>query len=110
KLIVNPIEQAIKEVDGIKKVQSQALDSRAVVTVTLDPDARNTDKTNDDIQRAVDKIEDYPVDAEKPIVTILESGQAPVIELSITSDTLDEVKLRDTAKYVADELTNVPGV
>lgn len=55
KLIVNPLEQALREVDGVKKVQSSAVDSRAVITLTLDPDARNPEKTNQDIQRAVDR-------------------------------------------------------
>lgn len=110
KLVVNPIEQALKEVDGIKKVQSQALDSRAVITVTLDPDARNPEKTNDDVQRAIDQIDDYPNDAEKPVVTALESGQTPVVELSITSKTMTELELRDITKYIADELSNVKGV
>lgn len=110
KLIVNPLEQAIKEVDGIKKVQSQAVDSRAVITVTLDPDARDPDEANDDIQRAVDQVEDYPAEAERPIVTAVESGQTPIIELSITSSTLDQITLRDAAKYVADQLSNVKGV
>lgn len=110
KLVVNPLEQSIREVDGIKKVQSQALDSRAVITITLDPDARDTDRTNDDIQRAVDQVEDYPADAEKPLVVALESGQSPVIELAVTSETVDELQLRATAKYIADEMSNVPGV
>lgn len=110
KLIVNPLEQAIREVDGLKKVQSQALDSRAVITITLDPDSRDTEKTNDDIQRAVDQVDDYPADAEKPIVVALESGQTPVIELAVTSDTVSEMELRTAAKYIADEISNLPGV
>ncbi|HRK08288.1 MAG TPA: efflux RND transporter permease subunit [Pseudobdellovibrionaceae bacterium] len=110
KLIVNPLEQAIREVDGLKKVQSQALDSRAVITITLDPDARDPDKTNDDIQRAIDQVDDYPTDAERPVVVALESGQTPVIELSVTSATLSELELRAAAKYIADEISNLPGV
>ncbi len=110
KLIVNPLEQALREVDGLKKVQSQALDSRAVVTVTLDPDARDPEKTNDDIQRAVDQLDDYPVDAEKPVVVALESGQTPVVELAVTSAAIPELELRDAAKFIADELSKVPGV
>lgn len=110
KLILNPIEQAVKEVDGIKKVQSQALDSRAIITVILDPDSRDPDKTNDQIQRAVDQVENYPAEAERPLVLQLESGMTPVIQLSIASDTLSEIQLRDAAKYIVDELTNVPGV
>jgi multidrug efflux pump subunit AcrB len=110
KLIVNPLEQAIREVDGLKKVQSQALDSRAVITITLDPDSRDPEKTNDDIQRAVDQLDDYPTDAEKPIVVALESGQTPVIELAVTSATSSELELRAAAKYIADEISNLPGV
>lgn len=110
RLVINPLEQALKEVDGLKKVQSQALDNLAIITVTLDPDARDPDKTNDDIQRAVDRVEDYPADAERPVVMVLESGQTPVIELSITSESVDEMTLRRIAKDVADELSNVPGV
>lgn len=110
KLLINPIEQALREVDGVKKIQSQALDSRAVVTVTLDPDARDPKRTHEDIQRAVDQVEDYPIEAEKPVAIALESGQTPVIELSITSDNLSELELRDLTRRVADELSNTKGV
>lgn len=110
KLIINPIEQALREVDGVKKIQSTAIDSRANVTVILDPDSRNIDKTNDDIQRAVDRIEDLPDEVDKPIVTVLESGQTPIIELTLFSKSLSDIELRDTAKLVADELSLVSGV
>ncbi|MBK9294213.1 MAG: efflux RND transporter permease subunit [Oligoflexia bacterium] len=110
KLIVNPLEETLREVDGVKKIQSQALDNRAVITLILDPDARAPQKTNDDIQRAVDKVEDYPLDAEKPVVLAIESGQSPIVELSISSKDISELELRDLAKYVANELANVPGV
>lgn len=110
KLLVNPIEQSLREVDGIKKVTSSATDSRAVVSIQLDPDARNTTKTNTDIQRAIDRIENYPEEADKPVVTPLESGQSPVIELTVTSDEISDLELRDTAKYISDQLAFVPGV
>ena len=79
KLIVNPLEQALREVDGLKKVQSQALDSRAVITVTLDPDARDPEKTNDDIQRAVDQVDDYPADAENPWSLLSKVAKLPLL-------------------------------
>lgn len=110
KLLINPIEEAVKEVDGIKKVQSNATNSRAVVTITIDPDARNPEKTNNDIQRAVDGITDLPAEVERPVVMALESGQTPIIEISLSSDEMDEVTIRDWTKYVADELALVPGV
>jgi multidrug efflux pump subunit AcrB len=110
KLLVNPIEQALREVDGIKKVTSNATESRAVITVQLDPDGRNTDKTNTDIQRAMDRIENYPEEAERPVVRALESGQTPVIELTISAEQGDELAIREAAKRIADDLAFVPGV
>ncbi|MCO5143505.1 MAG: efflux RND transporter permease subunit [Oligoflexia bacterium] len=110
KLLVNPLEQAIREVDGIKKVTSNATEGRAVLTLQLDPDARDPDKTNTDIQRAIDRVDGYPEEAERPIVTALESGQTPVIELTVSSNELDDLVVRDAAKFLADELAFVPGV
>lgn len=110
KLLINPIEEAVREVDGIKKVQSSATDSRAVITLTLDPDARNPEKTNQDIQRAIDRVEDYPAEAEKPIVIQLEAGKNPVIELSIYSKEMPELELREWVRFIADELSLVKGV
>lgn len=110
KLVLNPIEEVLKEVDGIKKVQSQALDNRAVLTVVLDPDARDPKKTHEDIQRVVDQVEDYPKEAEKPIVMSINSAQSPIIEVSLTSDTLPELELRDIALNVSNELSNTDGV
>ncbi|GIL16967.1 MAG: acriflavin resistance protein [Oligoflexia bacterium] len=110
KLVINPIEEALREVDGIKKVISNSIDSRGVVTITLDPDARKVEKTNQDIQRAIDRIEKLPEESDKPVVTVLESGQTPVIELSLSSDTIPEIELREWARKTADELSFVPGV
>jgi multidrug efflux pump subunit AcrB len=110
KLVINPIEQALREVDGIKKVLSNSLDSRGVVTIILDPDARRPEKTNLDIQRAIDRVDDLPAEIEKPVVTVVESGQTPVIELSLGSKTMNEVELREWTRKVADELSFVPGV
>lgn len=110
RLLINPIEQAVREVDGLKKVISNATEGRAVVTIQLDPDARDPDKTNTDLQRAIDRIEDYPEEAERPVVKALESGQTPVVELTVASDKVDPLTVRDVAKKVADDLAFVPGV
>lgn len=110
KLITNPIEQALREVDGIKKVQSNSLDSRSTVIIVLDPDARNPDKTNQDIQSVINRVQDLPEDADEPTVTVLESGQSPVIELAFYSDKLSEVELRELSRRYADEISLVTGV
>lgn len=110
KLVTNPIEQALREVDGVKKVQSNSLDSRSTIIVILDPDSRDIDKTNQDIRSVVDRVQDLPADAEDPVVTVLESGQTPIIELSLNSDQISEIELRELARNLADDISVVPGV
>lgn len=109
KLIINPIESSLKEVDGIKKIYSTATESTGVTVLQLDPDARDPKLTNDDIQRAIDRTDDLPEDAMKPVVTVLDSGVMPIIEITISGDG-DEMYLRDIAKTVADEVSLMPGV
>lgn len=109
KLIINPLEASLKEVDGLKKVYSTSTESTGVIVLQLDPDARNPKQTNDDIQRAVDQTEDLPEDATKPLVTIIDSGIIPIIEVTISGES-DPMVLRDTAKHIADDLSLMSGV
>ena len=104
KLVVNPIEEALREVDGIKKVFSTATENQAVVIAQLDPDARDANKTNSDIQQAIDRLDSLPATAEKPVVNAIEAGREPVIEVTVAGDK-DEMQVRNVAKYVADELS-----
>jgi multidrug efflux pump subunit AcrB len=109
KLIVTPIEEAIREVDGIKRVLSTAVQNVAITVIELDENARNLKDTNEDIQSAIDRIIDLPMQAEKPIVTKIESGRYPVIELKVqnTENKID-IKFRDSVKLIADEMSFVP--
>ena len=109
KLVINPLEASIKEVDGLDDVYSTSTESTGVIVLKLDPDSRDPEQTNDDLQRAVDRTDDLPEDATKPVVTIMESGIIPIIEVTISGDESPMV-LRDTAKQVADELSLMSGV
>ncbi|MCH2535267.1 MAG: efflux RND transporter permease subunit [Bdellovibrionales bacterium] len=109
KLILNPIEDSLREVDGIKKVLSTATESVGVTIVQLDPDARDSAKSNRDLRQAVDSIEDFPDDAEDPVVKELESSQTPVITVTVSGD-LNEIELRDTADFLYDEISELKGV
>ena len=104
KLVINPVEEALREVDGIKKVFSTATEGRAVVVAQLDPDARNPDKTNSDIQQAIDRIDSLPSSADKPVIYAIEAGREPVIEVTVTGEK-NPIEVRNAAKFVADELS-----
>lgn len=109
KLIINNVEEKLKEIDGIDEIRSTATESQALTIVKLDPDARDVSKTNSDIQNAIDQIDNLPEDAEKPIVRILESGLIPVLEANITGP-FNEFEIRKISKDYADEISLIDQV
>ncbi len=84
KLITKPLEEAIKEVDGIKEFRSASIENRSGIVITLDPDSKNTQKVVDDIKSAIDRVEDLPEEAEDPLVAEITTSRQPVIEIDIS--------------------------
>ncbi|PJZ69506.1 MFS transporter [Leptospira perolatii] len=115
KLVTNPLEEAVKEVDGIKEFRSASIESRSGIVITIDPDARDSQKVVDDIKSAIDRVEDLPEDAEDPLVTEVTTSRQPVIEVNVTLRKADdsveaEKRLRAQAKIVEQALLDIPGV
>ncbi|MBT4761766.1 MAG: efflux RND transporter permease subunit [Bdellovibrionaceae bacterium] len=109
KLIVNPVEEALRGVEGIKKIFSTATEGVGVTIIQLDIDGRASDKTNDDIKQAIESMNTLPDDAEDPLVKEIEASQMPIITLTVAGDA-DEDRLRAAAKYVYDELIDLKEV
>ncbi len=65
--IVLKIEEAINDVDGIKRVESDAYESLA--RIGIEPqDGVDLAKLLDDIKIRIDAIQQFPEEAEKPII------------------------------------------
>lgn len=109
KLITNPLEQDLKEVDGIKRLQSGSIEGRSGIVVYLDPDQTTEEKGKSDIQDVVDRFDELPEGAEEPSVTALQSKQNPIIEVAVAGD-MPALELRAVAKKLEDEIEKVPGV
>lgn len=110
RLLTNPIEIELKEITGIKKLQSVSAENISIVNVILDPDQTTEAKGKDDVQTAIDQIVDLPKDAEEPKVNTLDSSQVPVIEVTIDSKNLNDLELREKAKALKKELETLSGV
>lgn len=109
KLITNPLEQDLKEVDGIKKLNSISVANRSYIAAQLDIDTTTEAEGKDDIQDVVDRFTDLPKGAEDPVVTSIESKLNPVIEVTLGGD-MPPLKLREIAKQIENELESVNGV
>ncbi|MDH5711717.1 MAG: efflux RND transporter permease subunit [Gammaproteobacteria bacterium] len=108
-LVVTPIEQEIRALNGIDKMISMSFPGSARITMELDPDATNRDRLASEISIAIDKAtlpSDLPND---PIVTEVDGSVFPVIRLAVSAP-LDELALKRLGDNIKDELLAVDGV
>lgn len=96
-----PIEEAIQDVDGIKRITSRANESFGSVNAEIES-GYNLRNIMDDIKTRVDAINNLAENAEKPIIEEL-LLKAQVLSVAVTAKT-DERTLRELAERVRDEL------
>jgi len=101
------VEEAISSIEGIKRIQSSAQENLGTVTAELEEDADNR-KVLDDIKAAVDRIETFPVETEKPVVSEVDTRRR-VITIVLYGE-VSEKTLKALAERVRDEVTALEGI
>ncbi len=109
KLITNPLEQELKEVDGVKKMFSTSIEGLSGIIIRLDPDQTTQAEAKVDVQEIVDRFDDLPEQAEEPDVQAIESKIFPVVEVAM-SGAVNAFALKEAARYVEEEIEKIPGV
>ena len=99
--IVEPIEEAVRDLENVKKVTSFANEGLGTVTVEF---RTGTDRSKalSDVKNAVDRLTTLPEESEEPEVNLQEM-QMPVINLVLYGD-IDRRTLLDLGEQVRDEL------
>ncbi|MEJ2141587.1 MAG: efflux RND transporter permease subunit [Gammaproteobacteria bacterium] len=109
RLIINPIEDELKIVDGVDKVTSVAFPGSGRVVLELDPDASNRSTVVNDIQLAVDRA-DLPADLPNdPVILEIDGRVFPVIQMAIAADR-GEVEVNRLADKIRDDVLDIDGV
>ncbi len=105
--ILLSIEEAIRGIEGIDELTSQAAEGRGTVRAEL---LRGVDQQRvfQDIQQEVSRIRTFPLEAERPIVN-LEARRREVLDLQIYGDAPEGV-LRELAERVRDRLLQHGGI
>ena len=101
------VEEAIASIEGIKRIRSVAQEGMGLVTVELEEDADDREVL-DDIKAAVDRIETFPAETEKPVVAE-GTTRRRVITLVLYGDVAERT-LKELAERVRDELTAHDGI
>ncbi|MEZ4704110.1 MAG: efflux RND transporter permease subunit [Bdellovibrionota bacterium] len=110
RLITQPIEDEIKAVSDLKETLSVSMEGYSLLYITLDPDAKDKAKVINDIQQAVNKVDDFPSNLEKlPIVNELRTQDSPIIEIALSGD-FSRAELQDLAIKLETELEELDEV
>jgi HAE1 family hydrophobic/amphiphilic exporter-1 len=86
--VIDPIEEQISAISGVKKIQSSALDSFGVITVEF-VFAKNLQEATQDIRDGISQIRnDLPPEMEEPILTKFDPNDFPIVQLTLASKSL----------------------
>ncbi len=111
--ICQKVEEAIRSVDGIKKVTSVAGEGAGNVVIELRSDVRNVQKILNEVQSQIDRIPSFPDLAEEPDVQqiTIRNKAITVGVIQEHSDAADaELQLREISEQVRDDLLLIPQV
>ena len=111
--ICQKIEEAIRSLDGIKKVTSIAQEGSGVVLAELRSDVQNVQKVMSEIDREIDRIPSFPALSEDPQIQQVTFREAAIrIGIIGPPDTSadGERKLREVAEIVRDDILNLSAV
>ncbi len=99
--ILRPVEEAIRGVEGIREILSQAREGQASVSIELVTGADRM-KAFQDIDQAINRIRTFPDDIEQPEVR-LQSRQVEVMSIVLYGD-VDIWTLRSLGERLRDQL------
>ncbi|MDP2562700.1 efflux RND transporter permease subunit [Psychrobium sp. 1_MG-2023] len=101
------VEEAIQDLEGIKQLTSRSSEGSASVRAEIDKGV-DSQKLLNEIKSRVDAINNFPVAAEKPIVS-LAKYQREVISVVIAGPQ-SEKEIRQMAEHVRDDILRLDGV
>lgn len=105
--VIIRIEDAIDEVEGIKRITSNAREGMGTVTIEVESNYE-VQEVMDEIRMNVDGISSFPAQIEPPLVYRMRP-QRQIIWMSVYGD-MDERSRKNLAREVRDEVRSISGI
>ncbi|MER5885253.1 efflux RND transporter permease subunit [Streptomyces sp. NPDC001941] len=110
KQVVEPVENTLKAVDGIKGVTSTASEGNAVIMATFDFGDESTKQLVADVQQAVNRARAQLPDGVDPQVVAGSTDDIPTVVLAVTSDKDQQALADQLDRTVVPALQDIDGV
>ena len=99
--VVDPIEDSVMGIEGVRQVTSSSQQGAATITVEFEL-TRNISDALNDVQAKVSQAQrNLPTDLNPPILTKTNPDDQPIIWLALTSD---KMPMHEMSRYVSDRL------
>ena len=105
--VVIRIEEAIQDLEGIKKIDSLASEGSGTVSAEVEK-GYNARELLDDIKNRVDAINTFPLETEKPVIALAQP-RGEVITVVLAAE-MNERDLRTLGEQIRDEIAALPSV
>ncbi|MEL6107362.1 MAG: efflux RND transporter permease subunit, partial [Planctomycetota bacterium] len=115
------IEEAVRAIEGIKKVTTVAQEGSCSVVLELLAGGRNPDRVLDEVRSEVDRIPSFPQETEDPVITLV-TNRRPSLRVGILApDSLvesdgqrltpeGELQLREITERIREDILALPAV
>ncbi|MFI2739374.1 efflux RND transporter permease subunit [Streptomyces sp. NPDC018711] len=110
KQVVQPLENNLKAVDGIKGITSTASEGSAVIMASFDYGDEGTKQLVADVQQAVNRARAQLPDAVDPQVVAGSTDDIPTVVLAVTSDKDQQALADQLDRTVVPALEDIDGV
>ncbi len=111
--ICQKIEEAVRSVDGLKKVTSVAMEGAGNVIIEVKTDVPSVQKVLNEIQSEIDRIPSFPDLSEEPEVRQI-TIRNPAITIGVVTNGSEgedaELQLRNITEQIRDDLLQIPQV
>ncbi|MFW8589534.1 efflux RND transporter permease subunit [Glaciecola sp. 2405UD65-10] len=105
--VVLKVEEAIKDLEGIKKITSTAREGLGSISIEAE-DGYDVQNLLDEVKVQVDAISTFPANTEKPVVYRIKAQQ-DVLWVSVYGD-VSERELKELTKSMRDDIANLSGI
>ena len=109
--VVDPIEEGVQAISGVKKLRSTSLDGYAVLVIEFEF-TKDPQQATQDVRDKISALRDtLPVEMKEPILTRFDPADLPIVSLTLSSDRPDPAALTQLADPgIKRKLTALSGV